>query len=108
MNTNRSQSNLKDFTKSVAYNLQDEILAMHLQLFVERVVRVLLWVYVAVMVSSEKAQPVLVSVMDALHYIKEQALSIAQLGRYWSTSLVLLGDGKQSVLTQTIKDEVLS
>jgi len=95
MNTNHSQSNLKDFTKSAAYHLSDDVLAVHLQLFVESVARVLVWVYVAGLLTGEVGRTL----------VQPYVTRMGDLFTYKTTQM---GDLKAAVLADTVKEEVLN
>ena len=89
MNTNQcSQYRLKDITKSIAYHLQDDVLAIHLQLFVESVARVLVWFYAGLM-TGEVVRPYLTQLVD------------------WMTPKIPAMGDEATGLADTIKEEVL-
>ena len=61
---NLSTESVKEMTRAMSYNLQDDVLALHLQMFVERVVRVLLYAYVAGVMATEVVQTYLTLLVD--------------------------------------------
>ena len=88
MKTNQSQSNLQDFTKSLAYELQDDNLALTLQLWAESLMKVLVFVYVAGVIAGEVVQPY-----------------VTQLGELFTYKIPQMGDVTDVVQEETINAE---
>ena len=86
MKTNQSQSNLHEFTKSLADELQDDNLALTLQLWAESLMKVLVFVYVAGVMASEVVQPYL-----------------TQLGELFTYKIPQMGDDTDAVQTETMR-----
>ena len=77
---------LKQFTKAAAVELQEDNLALTLQLWAESLMRVLVFVYVAGVMASEVVQPY-----------------VAQVGELFTYKIPLSGDGTDAVQTETMR-----
>lgn len=59
---------MKQLIQTTAYHLQDEVLAMHLQLLVESIMKVLVYVYVAGVITGEVVRPYVTRIGEMLSY----------------------------------------
>ena len=60
--------NIKQFTKDAAFQLQDDNLALTLQLWAESLMRVVVFVYVAGLIAGEVVRPYLTQLGEAFTY----------------------------------------
>ena len=99
MNTNHSQSNLQSFTKSVAYELQDDNLALTLQLWAESLMRVVVFVYVAGVMVGELVRPLGRTLVHPY---------LTQLGNAFTYKITRSGDVTDVIQEDTVHVEVFN
>ena len=88
MNTNHSQSSRTQIiTQRLAYELQDDNLAITLQLFAERVLSVLAYVYVAGVITGETVRKAWAQVRQYLTLVQPYVNQLSEAFTYKTTQL---------------------